>query len=97
MWPTIGFSSTSAPKRNSDAITSICVDSEDEDDGDQPKPCMFFFLFTSQIKFWFTGATAKKQHVTFGATSQRKHTITSDEDASGEDDVDDSERSTTGT
>ena len=49
--PTIGFSSTSAPKRNSDAITSICVDSEDEDDGDQPKPCTFFFLFTSQIEF----------------------------------------------
>ena len=40
---------------------------------------------------------AKKRRITHGTkTSQRKCTITSDEGASGEDEVDDDQRSTTG-
>jgi hypothetical protein len=55
-------------------------------------------LFTFQIKFWIAPTAAKKWCITLGATStlQRKRTITSDEDTSGEDEVDDDQRSTTG-
>jgi hypothetical protein len=44
---TIGSASTSAQKRSINAVVSV-ESEEDEDFDNHPKPCTFFFSFTSQ-------------------------------------------------